>query len=115
MNGYVNGPLPAIDTTDWFVTDTYTGTKTSISANSDYEANISIPKKPGYRLIGIGGFELGHESGTRYFYFTAYRMEIAVGSGDTDTITIGLRNDYSSSGAYHEIVLKLIYIREVWQ
>ena len=114
MNGRVNGPLPEIVTTDWFVTDKYEETQTNIGANSDYEADITIPKKEGYRLFGIGGFDLGRTSGTRYFYFKLYRAAITVGDGETDTISIGMRNDYTSSGAAHAIILKLIYIREDW-
>lgn len=113
MNGKMIGPLPAIDTTDWFVSDGFSNTKTNISANSNYEADLSVPKKTGYRLIGIGGFELGHESGTRFYYFQLYRADIEIGSS-ADTIHIGLRNNYTSSGAAHEIILKLIYIREDW-
>lgn len=113
MNGKREGSLPVIDTTNWFVSDTFSNTKTTISSNSNYEADLVVPKKTGYRLIGIGGFELGHESGTRYFYFTMYRAAIEIGSTE-DTIHVGLRNSYSSSGAAHEIIFKLIYIREDW-
>lgn len=113
MNGRIEGPLPEIVTTDWFVTETLTLEQVTVSANSDYEADVSIAKKPGYRLIGIVGFDLGRVSGTRYHYFQLYRLEFTVGDGDTDTITIGLRSNYSSSGK-PEMIYKLLYIREDW-
>ena len=112
MIGKVNGPLPELDLTDWFVTDTFTNDQLSISASSSYEADLSIPKKTGYRLFAVGGYDCGNESGTRFAYFQLYRYDITIGSGDMDTISVGLRNNYTSSGAKHEITLQLIYIRE---
>ena len=80
MNGKRDGSLPTINTTDWFITDEITNTRTNISQSSVYEADISVPKKTGYRLIAIGGFDLGRSSGTRFFYFTLYRAEIEIGT-----------------------------------
>lgn len=112
MNGKMNGPLRELDLTDWFVTDTFQNEQLSISASSSYEADLTIPKKSGYRLFAVGGYDCGNESGTRFAYFQLYRCDITIGSGDTDTISVGLRNNYTSSGAKHEITLQLIYIRE---
>lgn len=115
MNGKINGPLRELDVDNLLIADTipHAGESAitgSVSGNGSKEVDVTIDKIANYRLLGVGGWEFSGASGSSYL--CVYEEKVTLGgTGEQDTVTLGLKNTNSSSSSYN-LALKLIYARE---